>query len=70
MPSGNVRRSLVWATSIDVLVEIGQDTVVEPFSSLKGRTSIGSESVIGSGSTLIAAERIGRRARLVPFVGS
>ncbi len=40
------------ATVIDVEVEIGQDTVIEPFTSLHGRTSIGCESVIGPNSTL------------------
>ena len=41
------------ATVIDAEVEIGQDTVIAPFTSLHGRTTIGSGSTIGPGSTLI-----------------
>jgi bifunctional UDP-N-acetylglucosamine pyrophosphorylase / glucosamine-1-phosphate N-acetyltransferase len=41
------------ATVIDAEVEIGQDTVIAPFTSLHGKTTIGSGSTIGPGSTLI-----------------
>jgi bifunctional UDP-N-acetylglucosamine pyrophosphorylase/glucosamine-1-phosphate N-acetyltransferase len=34
------------ATVIDVDVEIGQDTVIEPFSTIRGRTKIGSGCVV------------------------
>jgi bifunctional UDP-N-acetylglucosamine pyrophosphorylase/glucosamine-1-phosphate N-acetyltransferase len=40
-------------TSIDAGVEIGQDTVVEPGSHLRGATSIGAGCVIGPHSTLV-----------------
>ncbi len=40
------------ATVIDVGVEIGQDTVIEPFTTLRGATRIGERSVVGPGSTL------------------
>jgi bifunctional UDP-N-acetylglucosamine pyrophosphorylase / glucosamine-1-phosphate N-acetyltransferase len=43
------------ATVIDVGVEIGQDTVIEPFTTLRGTTRIGERSTIGPGSTLIDA---------------
>ncbi len=43
------------ATEIDVAVEIGQDTVIEPFSSLRGATTVGAGTTIGSGTTLIDA---------------
>ena len=41
------------ATVIDAEVEIGQDTVIAPFTSLHGKTTIGSGSTIGPSSTLI-----------------
>ena len=40
-------------TVIDVGVEIGQDTVVEPFTSLHGATRVGADAFIGSHTTLI-----------------
>jgi bifunctional UDP-N-acetylglucosamine pyrophosphorylase/glucosamine-1-phosphate N-acetyltransferase len=43
------------ATVIDVEVEIGQDTVIEPFTTLRGTTRIGERSTVGPGSTLIDA---------------
>jgi bifunctional UDP-N-acetylglucosamine pyrophosphorylase/glucosamine-1-phosphate N-acetyltransferase len=43
------------ATAIDVDVEIGQDTVIEPFTTLRGATRIGERSTVGPGSTLIDA---------------
>jgi bifunctional UDP-N-acetylglucosamine pyrophosphorylase/glucosamine-1-phosphate N-acetyltransferase len=42
--------------AIDYAVEIGQDTVVEPGTVLRGSTRIGSGCTIGPGSTLIDAE--------------
>jgi bifunctional UDP-N-acetylglucosamine pyrophosphorylase / glucosamine-1-phosphate N-acetyltransferase len=41
---------------VDVAVEIGQDTVIEPGTVLRGSTSIGSGCTIGPNSTLIDAE--------------
>jgi bifunctional UDP-N-acetylglucosamine pyrophosphorylase/glucosamine-1-phosphate N-acetyltransferase len=70
------------ATEIDVAVEIGRDTVIEPFSSLRGATRIGAGTRIGSGTTLIDATvgdgatvlhahvhgaRIGDRVSVGPF---
>jgi bifunctional UDP-N-acetylglucosamine pyrophosphorylase/glucosamine-1-phosphate N-acetyltransferase len=43
------------ATVIDADVEIGQDTVIEPFTQLRGATRIGSHTTIGLGATLIDA---------------
>jgi bifunctional UDP-N-acetylglucosamine pyrophosphorylase/glucosamine-1-phosphate N-acetyltransferase len=43
------------ATVIDSEVEIGQDTVIEPFTQLRGATMIGAGTTIGSGTTLIDA---------------
>jgi bifunctional UDP-N-acetylglucosamine pyrophosphorylase/glucosamine-1-phosphate N-acetyltransferase len=40
-------------TSIDVEVRIGPDTVVEPFTFLRGSTRIGSGCVIGPGSEVV-----------------
>jgi bifunctional UDP-N-acetylglucosamine pyrophosphorylase/glucosamine-1-phosphate N-acetyltransferase len=41
------------ATVIEFGVEIGQDTVIEPFTTLRGATRIGAGSTIGPGSTLL-----------------
>jgi bifunctional UDP-N-acetylglucosamine pyrophosphorylase/glucosamine-1-phosphate N-acetyltransferase len=41
------------ATVIDHGVVIGRDTVIEPFTSLRGTTAIGEACTIGPGSTLI-----------------
>jgi bifunctional UDP-N-acetylglucosamine pyrophosphorylase/glucosamine-1-phosphate N-acetyltransferase len=41
------------ATVIDAEVQIGQDTVIEPFTQLRGATQIGSGTTIGAGATLI-----------------
>jgi bifunctional UDP-N-acetylglucosamine pyrophosphorylase/glucosamine-1-phosphate N-acetyltransferase len=49
---------------IDADVQIGQDTVIEPFSSLHGATRIGGQARIGPLSTLIDAE-VGDEARIV-----
>ncbi len=35
------------ATVIDAAVEIATDAVIEPFSSLRGRTRVGAQAVIG-----------------------
>jgi bifunctional UDP-N-acetylglucosamine pyrophosphorylase/glucosamine-1-phosphate N-acetyltransferase len=52
------------ATVIDVGVEIGQDTVVAPFSSLHGRTSIGAGATIGPQTTLLDT-RVGSEAKVL-----
>jgi bifunctional UDP-N-acetylglucosamine pyrophosphorylase / glucosamine-1-phosphate N-acetyltransferase len=44
------------ATWIDVGVEIGADARIEPGTSLRGRTSVGSGAVVGPLSTLIDSE--------------
>jgi bifunctional UDP-N-acetylglucosamine pyrophosphorylase/glucosamine-1-phosphate N-acetyltransferase len=46
------------STYIDALVEIGQDTRIEPWSILAGATVIGSDAVIGPGAT-VRDSRIG-----------
>ncbi len=40
-------------TSVDVQVVIGQDAVINPFTSLVGDTKVGSFAVVGPGSTVI-----------------
>jgi bifunctional UDP-N-acetylglucosamine pyrophosphorylase / glucosamine-1-phosphate N-acetyltransferase len=52
------------ATLIDVDVEIGQDTVVAPFTSLRGTTRIGDGCEIGPHATVIDA-RVGDGATIV-----
>ncbi len=52
------------ATVIDVDVEIGEDSVVAPFTSLLGSTRIGAGSTVGPGSTLIDA-RVGDASTVV-----
>jgi bifunctional UDP-N-acetylglucosamine pyrophosphorylase / glucosamine-1-phosphate N-acetyltransferase len=52
------------ATVIDVDVEIGQDTVVAPFTSLHGSTHIGQRSMIGPHTTLIDT-RVGDQATIL-----
>jgi bifunctional UDP-N-acetylglucosamine pyrophosphorylase / glucosamine-1-phosphate N-acetyltransferase len=52
------------ATVIDADVEIGQDTVIAPFSSLHGRSVIGSRCSVGPLSTLIDA-RVDDEATIV-----
>ena len=52
------------ATIIDVDVEIGQDTVVAPFTSLHGNTRIGAGSTLGPHATVIDT-RIGDGATVV-----
>jgi bifunctional UDP-N-acetylglucosamine pyrophosphorylase/glucosamine-1-phosphate N-acetyltransferase len=52
------------ATVIDADVEIGQDTVVAPFSSLHGSTRIGARCAVGPHATLIDTQ-VGDDAKLV-----
>jgi bifunctional UDP-N-acetylglucosamine pyrophosphorylase/glucosamine-1-phosphate N-acetyltransferase len=52
------------ATVIDVDVEIAQDAVIAPFSSLHGATKIGAGTTIGPVSTLIDA-RVGERSKVI-----
>jgi bifunctional UDP-N-acetylglucosamine pyrophosphorylase / glucosamine-1-phosphate N-acetyltransferase len=51
------------ATAIDVDVQIGQDSVIAPFSSLHGTTRIGARSTIGPVTTLIDT-RVGDEATI------
>jgi bifunctional UDP-N-acetylglucosamine pyrophosphorylase / glucosamine-1-phosphate N-acetyltransferase len=51
------------ATTIDVEVQIGQDSVIAPFSSLHGATRIGARSTVGPLTTLIDA-RVGDEATI------
>lgn len=52
------------ATVIDADVTIGEDTVIAPFTSLQGKTAIGSRSTIGPSSTLIDAT-VGDEAKVL-----
>ena len=52
------------ATIIDAAVEIGQDSVIEPFTSLHGTTRIGAGSTIGPHSTILDT-RIGDGSAVV-----
>jgi bifunctional UDP-N-acetylglucosamine pyrophosphorylase/glucosamine-1-phosphate N-acetyltransferase len=52
------------ATVIDVDVQIGQDAVIAPFTSLHGRTEIGAGARVGPLSTLIDT-RVGAHAAVV-----
>jgi len=52
------------ATVIDVEVEIGQDAVIAPFTSLHGVTRIGERSTIGPHCTLLDAQ-VGEEAKLL-----
>jgi bifunctional UDP-N-acetylglucosamine pyrophosphorylase/glucosamine-1-phosphate N-acetyltransferase len=54
------------ATVIDVDVEIGEDTVIEPFSHIKGHSVIGSECRIGP-HVHIEDARVGDRSDCGPF---
>jgi bifunctional UDP-N-acetylglucosamine pyrophosphorylase / glucosamine-1-phosphate N-acetyltransferase len=54
------------STFIDATVEIGQDTVVEPFTVIKGSTVIGAECRIGPHAHIEDA-RIGDRSDCGPF---
>jgi bifunctional UDP-N-acetylglucosamine pyrophosphorylase/glucosamine-1-phosphate N-acetyltransferase len=55
------------STFIDAAVTIGEDTVIEPFTVLKGHTAIGSECRIGP-HAYIEDARIGDRSDCGPFV--
>src|SRR3989475_11692594 len=55
------------STFIDGIVPIGQDTVIEPFSVIKGDTAIGNECRIGP-HVHIEDARIGDRSDCGPFV--
>jgi len=55
------------STFVDATVTIGQDTVVEPFTVLKGKTAIGEECRIGP-HVHIEDARIGDRSDCGPFV--
>jgi bifunctional UDP-N-acetylglucosamine pyrophosphorylase/glucosamine-1-phosphate N-acetyltransferase len=52
------------ATTIDADVAIGRDTTVEPFTQLKGTTTIGNGTTIGAHSTLIDT-RVGDGATIL-----
>jgi bifunctional UDP-N-acetylglucosamine pyrophosphorylase/glucosamine-1-phosphate N-acetyltransferase len=54
------------STFADATVTIGQDTVIEPFTVLKGRTSIGSDCRIGP-HVHIEDARVGNRSDCGPF---
>jgi bifunctional UDP-N-acetylglucosamine pyrophosphorylase/glucosamine-1-phosphate N-acetyltransferase len=54
------------STFIDAMVEIGQDTVVEPFTVIKGRSAIGAECRIGPHAHIEDAS-IGDRSDCGPF---
>ncbi|MBV9268365.1 MAG: bifunctional UDP-N-acetylglucosamine diphosphorylase/glucosamine-1-phosphate N-acetyltransferase GlmU [Acidobacteriaceae bacterium] len=53
--------------TIDVDVEVGQDTVIEANAQLRGSTKVGSSSRIGTGSVLRDCE-IGDAVTVLPFV--
>ena len=55
------------STFVDATVTIGQDSVVEPFSVIKGHTAIGTECRIGP-HVYIEEARIGDRSDCCPFV--
>jgi bifunctional UDP-N-acetylglucosamine pyrophosphorylase/glucosamine-1-phosphate N-acetyltransferase len=55
------------STFVDATVTIGQDSVVEPFSLIKGHTAIGTECRIGP-HVYIEDARIGDRSDCGPFV--
>jgi bifunctional UDP-N-acetylglucosamine pyrophosphorylase/glucosamine-1-phosphate N-acetyltransferase len=52
------------ATVIDADVEIGEDTVIAPFSSVHGSTRIGARSAVGPLTTLIDS-RVGEEATIL-----
>src|SRR5258706_13562448 len=54
------------STFVDATVTIGQDSVIEPFTILKGKTSIGSDCRIGP-HVHIEDARIGDRSDCGPF---
>jgi bifunctional UDP-N-acetylglucosamine pyrophosphorylase / glucosamine-1-phosphate N-acetyltransferase len=52
------------STWIDIDVEIAADVTLEPGTTLRGRTSVGSDSIVGPHSTLIDS-RVGAGARIL-----
>jgi bifunctional UDP-N-acetylglucosamine pyrophosphorylase/glucosamine-1-phosphate N-acetyltransferase len=52
------------STTIDAGVTIGRDTVVEPFTQLRGDTQIGSDTVVGAFTTLVDS-RIGNGVKIL-----
>jgi bifunctional UDP-N-acetylglucosamine pyrophosphorylase/glucosamine-1-phosphate N-acetyltransferase len=52
--------------TIDAQVRIGQDTVVEPFAQILGRTEIGQDCHIGACS-VIHDSKLGNRVQVAPF---
>lgn len=52
---------------IDASVSVGEDTVIEPFSRLLGRTRIGEDCRIGAG-TILENTEVGDRVLLRPYV--
>ena len=55
------------STIVDATVTVGQDTVIEPFSVIKGKTAIGEECRIGP-HVYIEDATIGDRSDCGPFV--
>jgi bifunctional UDP-N-acetylglucosamine pyrophosphorylase/glucosamine-1-phosphate N-acetyltransferase len=55
------------STFIDAAVKVGEDTVIEPFTVLKGHTAIGAECRIGP-HVYIEDARVGDRSDCGPFV--
>jgi bifunctional UDP-N-acetylglucosamine pyrophosphorylase/glucosamine-1-phosphate N-acetyltransferase len=55
------------STFIDAAVKVGEDTVIEPFTVLKGQTAIGAQCRIGP-HVYIEDARIGDRSDCGPFV--
>ncbi len=55
------------SVSIDVDVEVGQDSVIEPNVHLRGQTRIGSNCRVGTGSVLRDCE-IGSSVAILPYV--
>jgi len=49
---------------IDPTAEIGPDTVIQPWTLIRGRTTVGRECLIGPGTTLVDAS-VGDRARII-----
>jgi bifunctional UDP-N-acetylglucosamine pyrophosphorylase/glucosamine-1-phosphate N-acetyltransferase len=49
---------------IDPTAEIGRDTVIQPWTLIRGRTRVGRECLIGPGTTLVDAS-VGDRAKVI-----
>jgi bifunctional UDP-N-acetylglucosamine pyrophosphorylase/glucosamine-1-phosphate N-acetyltransferase len=52
--------------TIDLDVEVGQDTVIGPFAQLLGKTTVGSDCSIGA-SAILDNATLGRNVRVFPF---